>query len=211
MFTGLTESCARVLSLLPPDQSPAGMHLLTLEIPAFTAATGDSISINGCCLTVSRHSHPIMEFDISAETLSCTCLKELRPGSLVNVERALQLSSRLGGHLVSGHIDEAGQVLISEAQPEGYLLELMVSPAAAPLLIPKGSIAINGVSLTINRVQDTDQGVRISMMLIPETLRMTNLGRQKPGDLVNVEFDQTGKFIWRQQQLLRSSQPPLPS
>ena len=201
MFTGLIEKTGIVETLTVSEASPAGICSLRISTGVYKARPGDSIAVNGCCLTVTHQDRNSKEFQLSRETLERTNLGSLRSGQQVNLERALRSGDRLGGHLVSGHIDEAGKVLSTDHQGAGSLLSIGLSSEAAPLVIPKGSISLNGVSLTINTIEDQGAGVLIRMSIIPETLKRTNIGDLKVGDLVNAELDLTGKYILRAQSL----------
>jgi len=148
-------------------------------------------------LTVVKEEHGELTFDLGRETLQLTCLGQLKPHDHVNVERAMQLGSRIGGHLVSGHIDGVGQVVTINANPDGWLIKIEVPKKLGKYLIKKGSVVLNGVSLTVNEVEDHDQGSQFSVMLIPQTLQVTNLKHLTKGDHVNIETDMIAKFIER--------------
>ena len=153
---------------------------------------GDSIAVNGICLTVIEHSADSFTVDVSRETLNCTEGLETT-GEPVNLEKALRLSDRLGGHLVSGHVDGVGEVTGFTDLGESWKLEVSAPPALAKYIAPKGSISINGVSLTINQVD----GNRFSVNLIPHTLLMTNLKRLRAGSRVNLEIDLIARYVER--------------
>jgi riboflavin synthase len=190
MFTGLIETLGRVVDNQPLQ---SGCRL-TIDAAFDAVQPGESIAVNGVCLTVL----PFQEkpsFDVSPETLRLTTLGELKPGQLINLERALLAGSRMGGHYVSGHVDTMASVL--SVRSEGEFVELTISDFglhAAPYLLPKGSITLDGVSLTINTVvQDT-----ITVMLVPHTLAMTTFGSVIVGQRVNVEFDYLARIIAHQ-------------
>ena len=188
MFTGLVESTGRVLGLTP---GPGGSTLLRCASPLYReAAIGDSIAHNGCCLTVAAKSGDEAEFHLLAETLRCTNLGDLRSGDTLNLERSLLPTTRLGGHFVTGHIDTTGRVTRLEPRGGDRLLEITADPALLRLVVPKGCLAVDGVSLTVAEV--TDRG--FTLWLIPHTLAATNLGTRVTGDRVNLEADLLAKY-----------------
>ncbi|HBW36562.1 riboflavin synthase [Desulfosporosinus sp. BICA1-9] len=191
MFTGIVEELGTVrgLRLLPESGQ------LTLEAKKVLMGTqiGDSISVNGVCLTVIRQSDREFTVDVMAETLAKTNLAELKGGSQVNLERALQLQTRLGGHLVSGHVDGVGT--IRRISPVGIALvyEINAPPTLLPFLLPKGSVAIDGISLTVIDVESD----YFTVSLIPHTFDQTTLGLKTIGASVNLETDLIGKYVAR--------------
>ena len=191
MFTGIVEELGTVrgLHLLPESGQ------LTLEAKKVLTGTqiGDSISVNGVCLTVIRQSDREFTVDVMAETLAKTNLAELKGGSQVNLERALQLQTRLGGHLVSGHVDGVGT--IRRISPVGIALvyEINAPPTLLPFLLPKGSVAIDGISLTVIDVESD----YFTVSLIPHTFDQTTLGLKTIGASVNLETDLIGKYVAR--------------
>jgi len=152
---------------------------------------GDSISINGVCLTITNIKERAIHMDVSGETISRSTMSRLRHGDDVNMERALRLTDRLGGHLVSGHVDGTGKILKKEQGQSSCLLQIGINEAMSRYTIEKGSVAVDGISLTINHCQDTYFEVNI----IPETTRMTTILRKIVGDLVNIETDLIGKYL----------------
>lgn len=191
MFTGLIEGVGAVRNV---SRSGADA-VLTVEAPFDLAevALGDSIAVSGACLTVTRLAGSTFSVDVSAETLSRTNLGRLGPGHKVNLERALRLGDRLGGHLVSGHIDAGAELISSQEVGASLVLAYRLAPDHLRYVIPKGSIAIDGVSLTVNRVGDDFFEVNI----IPHTAAQTTLNLNKPGDVVNIETDLIGKYVER--------------
>lgn len=192
MFTGLVEGLGQVVT-----REPAGGDVrLTLVVPASVAdgmRLGDSLAVNGACLTVVTLEGRRAGFDVSTETLGCTTLGRLAPGDPVNLERALRWSDRLGGHLVSGHVDAVGRVrsVSAEARGQRWLFD---APADLHRYIAqKGSITVEGVSLTVNSVDAHGFGV----MLIPHTVAVTTFGRLSPGDPVNLEVDLVARYLER--------------
>lgn len=191
MFTGIVEGKGRVVRI---EQRGAGIRL-TIEFPSHLTEVqlGDSISINGACLTVLEKRDKVVTFDLSGETLKKSLLGELRVGDSVNLERALRLSDRLGGHFVTGHIDGIGTITERKQEKDFIQLKVRVPKHILKYLVPKGSIAVDGISLTVNEVQ----GDEISLMLIPYTLEKTTLIDKHAGDHLNLEADLLGKYIER--------------
>ncbi|MDR2075975.1 MAG: riboflavin synthase [Desulfovibrio sp.] len=191
MFTGLVAGMGEILRLAPAS----GETRLTLRplFPAPAWVRGESLCLNGVCLSLEAFDAASFTVYASAETLAVTTLKTLVRGSRVNLEQALTLNGRLGGHLVSGHVDTVARV--EAIDPAGGSLRLRVSfpPLFSPQVIPKGSVALDGVSLTVNRCGRDFLEVNV----IPETLRTTTLGAWKPGQAVNMETDLIGKYVAR--------------
>jgi riboflavin synthase len=187
MFTGIVEELG---SLSVSEPAAEGMSRLVFQAQVVTAdaAIGDSVAVNGCCLTVVDVGPGWWAADAVAETLSRTNLGALRPGDPVNLERALSLRSRLGGHLVQGHVDAVGKVV--RAAPD---LEIEAPPAVRRYLVEKGSVTVDGVSLTV--VELTRSGFTVAV--IPHTMAVTTLGRRVPGDQVNLEVDVIAKYAER--------------
>jgi riboflavin synthase len=190
VFTGLVQDVGKVVAV-------AGEQVRRLTVatalPAANFSVGESIAVNGVCLTVVDRQAGSFAVEAGAETLARTTMSDLRVGDGVHLERALALGERLGGHLVLGHVDGVGKVLLSHAESGGHALELSVPASLSPLVIEKGSIAVDGVSLTVNAVR----GDRIGLFLIPETLRRTTLGARAVGSSVNLEVDVLGKYVAR--------------
>ncbi|WP_027363612.1 riboflavin synthase [Desulfotruncus alcoholivorax] len=191
MFTGLVEEKGRLISIRRGADSAklkvsAGVIMDGLRL-------GDSIAVNGVCLTVTSFSRGQFEADVMAETLAKTNLGELQPGDRVNLERALRLGDRLGGHLVSGHIDGIGTILGMEKHDIATVVTIGAPPEVMRYIIKKGSVAIDGTSLTV--VDFNEGSFRVS--LIPHTAQATVLGEKKPGDRVNLEGDMIGKYVER--------------
>lgn len=189
MFTGLVQATARVLTVSPVN----GIKKLTVIRPEQLGdiKLGESISVNGVCLTVSQLTERELNFDIGIETLQKTTLSDLKVQDSLNLEMSLTLKDKLGGHLVSGHIDGKGCVEKLVHASDCLELEISVSEDLTRWMVSKGSVAVNGVSLTINKLSP----VRFSVMLIPETIKRTNLGALKVGDFVNIECDQIVKIV----------------
>ncbi|SFP39364.1 riboflavin synthase alpha chain [Nitrosomonas cryotolerans] len=195
MFTGITEAIGEIKQITPQEKSQ--QHGLCLNITAGgldlnDMKTGDSIAVNGACLTVTAIYPDMFTVDVSRETLNCTQnLDQL--GTRVNLEKAMRLSDRLGGHLVSGHVDSVGEVIKFEPVGESVLLAIRAPSSLLKYMAEKGSITVNGVSLTINQIE----GDVFSVNLIPHTLSMTTLNELKPGFSVNLETDMLARYIAR--------------
>lgn len=191
MFTGLVESIGRVRSL---DRRGDAARL-TLETPLAAALSlGESLAVNGCCLTVTSTDGDSACFDLLGETLARTNLGGLAPGAGVNLERALRADGRFGGHFVQGHIDTTTEVLSAETKGADLNLIIALPKAGAHYLIEKGSIAVNGVSLTVASLGED----RFGLWIIPHTLQETNLGDLRAGSPVNLEYDMLAKYAERQ-------------
>lgn len=191
MFTGLVEETGELLAL---ERSPNGARL-TLRAPLVTGDVhlGDSVAVNGCCLTVTAHEGETLAFDLLEETLARTNLGALSPGAPVNLERALAAHARLGGHFVQGHVDTTSRVLAFEQVKADYRLEIALPQEFARYVAFKGSIAIDGISLTVAEVREAS----FVVWIIPHTLAVTNLRAKMAGDLVNLEFDLLAKYVER--------------
>ena len=192
MFTGLIASICQVSRV---GQSGGAMHL-TVDLGALAEGvqTGESIAINGVCLTVTDLKGTKADFDISGETLSVSTLGRLNVSSPVNVERALRPSDRLGGHIVQGHVDGKASIKTINKSSQFAEFDFEAGPGLLDLMVPKGSVAIDGISLTIAKLNKTG----FSVVLIPETLERTTLKAAKIGDKVNIETDIIAKMIKKQ-------------
>lgn len=191
MFTGIVRERGRVVSL---DLQEEGGRLV-VAAPELAAAleTGDSVAVEGCCLTAVAVAGADLSFDLSKETLDCTTLGSLAPGQDVNLEPALRAGDPLGGHFVQGHVDGVGQVRSVEPEGDGVRIWIELAPELSRYCVEKGSLTVAGVSLTVAALA----GDAIAVALIPYTLRMTTLGVLVPGDSVNVEVDVTAKYVER--------------
>lgn len=190
MFTGLVEGQATVRGVIPEGAAVR----LVLEMPpefAGEAHLGDSVALNGCCLTVVAIDGSNFDFQAGTETLSKTNLGTLRPGSLVNFERAVAVGARLGGHFVQGHVDGTGHVERIEQDGEWTTMWFQVPRPLTQQMVHKGSITVDGISLTLVNVE----AERFSVALIPHTLAVTTLGQRVVGDTVNIETDILGKYV----------------
>jgi len=200
MFTGIVSGLGHIEGVEPLGEAPSHGKRLTLRTPAGyldDVQLGDSIALNGACMTATGLDSAAGRFtvDISAESLARTAGLD-QPGP-VNLEKALRPQDRLGGHLVSGHVDGLGQVTRFEPVGESWELCIQAPQALAHYLAYKGSITVNGVSLTVNRVSDGPGGAEISINLIPHTLSHTTLGRLQPGHAVNLEVDLIARYVAR--------------
>ena len=189
MFTGIIEDKGKVLRIEYRGQEMR----LAIELPPHLTELqlGDSININGVCLTVVNKKEQEIELDLSQETLQKSILGEVKEGSQVNLERALRLVDRLGGHIVTGHIDGIGVIAEKRKERDFLQLRIRVPESVSRYVVQKGSIAIDGISLTVNEYQ----GGEIQMTLIPYTIEKTTLMDKKVGDRVNVEADILGKYV----------------
>lgn len=191
MFTGLIEDTGRITAFERSGQ--AGRLQVESSLPMDEIAIGDSVAVNGACLTVTTKRNRLLTFDVSPESLTTTTLGSLRSGSMVNLERALRLGDRMGGHIVTGHIDCIGRLARMSESSGNRALEFSLPAENARYLVAKGSVAINGISLTVNTVTQTGFSVNI----IPLTQTATTLTALKIGDEVNIETDIIGKYVER--------------
>lgn len=191
MFTGIVEETGEVIAL---DRSSHGARLtVRAEIAASDVKLGDSIAVNGCCLTVTAQKSGELSFDLLSETLVRTNLGDLIPGAPVNLERALAAGARLGGHFVQGHIDCPGEILSLDPVGADHRLEIALPKEFASLVAFKGSIAVDGMSLTVAEVRPES----FVIWIIPHTWSVTNLRTRRRGDRLNLEFDLLAKYLER--------------
>jgi len=189
MFTGIIEGKGKVLRIERRGEA----RRLTIEFPSHLTEVqlGDSISINGACLTIVEKGNQTSRLDLSEETIRRTVLGELKEGDTVNLERALRLNDRLGGHFVTGHIDGIGVITEKKKERDFVNLRVRVPENVSKYVVPKGSIAIDGISLTVNECR----GKEILLTIIPYTLEKTTLMDKRAGDHVNLEADILGKYV----------------
>lgn len=189
MFTGIIEETGKVLSFSRQERA------WRLHVAASTVtqglAMGDSIAVNGCCLTAVSFDAQSVQFDLLEETVRLTNFSDLAPGSLVNLERSLSFGGKMGGHFVTGHVDGQGTVEVIERRGADTYLKVRVPAGCGRYLIHKGSIAIDGISLTVAEVE----GDSFAVWLIPHTCEVTNLRTRMAGQRVNLEFDMLGKYV----------------
>jgi riboflavin synthase len=192
MFTGIVETTGR-LARIEPRGGDVRLVIDAGNLGLDDVGIGDSIAVSGVCLTAIRIDGTAFAVDVSTETLSRTSLGALGIGARVNLEKALRLSDRLGGHLVSGHVDGLGRVVAIEPDARSQRWTFELPPELARYAAPKGSIAIDGVSLTVNEVE----GARFGVNLIPHTIDVTTLGDRRAGDTVNIEVDMIMRYVER--------------
>jgi riboflavin synthase len=190
MFTGLIEALGEVAEVKP---TPAGFRLRLTTTLAVEIAPGDSLSVNGVCLTAVSCDADGIHADISPETARVSALGALRRGAIVNLERPLRADARLGGHFVQGHVDATGTIEDIRQDGDSYWVTIKYPALLAPYLVRKGSIAVNGISLTIAGLDDR----RFDVQIVPYTWEHTNLHSAKPDDVVNLECDILGKYVVR--------------
>jgi riboflavin synthase len=188
MFTGIVTAMGEVVRA---ERGPERLAL-TIRSPYDDLASGDSIAVNGACLTVVDHDGGAFRVEVIVTTRGRTCLEALRPGDVVNLERALAVGDRLGGHFVQGHVDGLGEIVGLRREEDAWLMDVRLPPEVAELSIPHGSIAIEGVSLTISEMLGPDT---VQIGLIPYTMEHTTLGRRRVGDRVQLEADMLGKYV----------------
>ena len=191
MFTGIVEERGQVVAVTPMGDS--ARLVIRAALAVSDAKLGDSIAVNGVCLTVTEFDSQTFSADVMAETLLRTSLGAAIPGSDVNLERAMPAHGRLGGHLVQGHVDGTGEILSIEPTDHWTVVRVGIPSSLARYIAEKGSITIDGVSLTVVSVDDSS----FSVSLIPTTLRETTLGDRRIGDVVNLEIDVIAKYVER--------------
>jgi riboflavin synthase len=189
MFTGIIEETGQVISFT--REAKAWRLHIAAKLVLERVALGESIAVNGCCLTVVAHDEGSLQFDLLEETVRLTNFSALNAGSLVNLERSLAFGGKMGGHFVSGHIDGQGIIEVFERRGADTFLRVRAEPQSGRYLITKGSIAIDGISLTVAEVENDS----FAVWLIPHTCEITNLKTRAPGDRVNLEFDLLGKYV----------------
>ena len=195
MFTGIVEELGEVAGI----DTDGAFARIRIRGPLVTAgaARGDSIAINGVCLTVTGTADGEFSADVMGETLTRSSLGALRAGSTVNLERPLRADARLGGHIVQGHVDGTGTITARQPAGPAETVRVAIPPGLARYVIEKGSIAVDGVSLTVSALGAGPDGQWFEVSLIPETLARTTLGRKHPGEVVNLEVDMIAKYVER--------------
>ena len=202
MFTGLIEATGRVARV---ERVPSGLRLRVRTPLAPELSDGDSLAVNGVCLTVVERDEESAAFDVGPETLRVTALGDLREGAVVNLERAMRADTRIGGHFVQGHVDATTTILDVRPEAEFIWIWFGLPAAHAVYVIPKGAIALDGISLTVALLE----GERFAAQIVPYTWAHTNLSARRPGDSVNVEFDMLGKYAVRAAQLAAAARTAL--
>ena len=198
MFTGIIEEMGTIAELQRGSEPSGGARMIIRARPVLSGAAklreGESIAVNGVCLTAREIKPRSFAADLSPETLERSNLKVLQAGSRVNLERAMTPSSRFGGHIVQGHVDGVGKLVALDPLPDGnYWLSVDIPAELERYIVFKGSIALNGISLTVARLD----GNRVGVAVIPYTYEQTNLGSLQPGDLINIECDVLAKYVER--------------
>jgi riboflavin synthase len=190
MFTGIVEETGRIVSIVPGKGDSVR---LTLECPlvASDVAVGDSVAVNGCCLTVVEIHDKRLTFDLLGETVRCTSIHGVGEGSCVNLERSVAVGGRMGGHYVSGHVDGVGTVKSIRTEKEDVVIRIEIPAELRKYIVHKGSVAIDGISLTVAGVE----GDSFHVCLIPHTLEVTNLNERHAGDRVNLESDMVARYV----------------
>jgi riboflavin synthase len=192
MFSGIVQAVGKIAALQPRG-GDVRLVVDAADLGVESVALGDSISVSGCCLTVVEIDAPRLAFDVSNETLACTSLGALPVGAGVNLEKALRLADRLDGHLVSGHVDGVGRVIAIEPDARSQRWTFEVPAELAKYIAGKGSVCIDGTSLTVN---ETD-GARFGVNLIPHTIAVTTFKDKRVGDAVNIEVDLIARYVER--------------
>src|SRR5262245_6630056 len=191
MFTGIVEALGRVTTVETGMSGGRRLAVAVPDEPGWRLALGESVAVSGVCLTVVSAEPGRLAFDLAGETLRVTTLGMLRGGDPVNLERPLRFDGRLGGHLVLGHVDGMGRVAQVRPDGDGARVDVEIPARLRPLLIPKGSVTVDGVSLTVATLEDK----AFAVALIPHTLAATTLGQRRAGDPVNLEMDVIGKYV----------------
>ncbi|MBX7148056.1 riboflavin synthase [bacterium] len=188
MFTGLVECSAKIVDII--KISDGARLVIKPKIPLKKVVLGESVAIDGCCLTVIKKG-ATLTFDVSDESIRQTKIKTYQKGTMVNLERAMRAGDRLGGHFVLGHVDGVGKITSIKRNDTSLEITLEAPAGVSEYLIPKGSVTIDGISLTVSGLKKN----KFKVYIIPHTEKITNLGERKVGDLVNMEADMLGKYV----------------
>ncbi len=191
MFTGIVEETGEVVSFT--EEKEAWRLVIRAQLVLDGLKVGDSLACNGCCLTIVEIDGATLRFDLLAQTVRLTSFADLAPGSLINLERSLAADGRLGGHFVQGHIDETGTISVIEERGKDIYIRIKIPAGTGKYLAPKGSISIDGISLTVAELHEDG----FAVWIIPHTREVTNLQQKKAGDRVNLEFDMLAKYLER--------------
>lgn len=189
MFSGIVEGTGKVLKI--DKKKKVARIRIQSPFSLSRSKIGDSVAVNGCCLTVAVKGKNLFEADLSGETLRVTSLGRLKPGDPVNLERPLRLTDRIGGHLVQGHVDGLGRILNLHRNGSSIEIQIGFPKNLRRYLIPKGSVAVDGISMTVNRLTRKS----FTLVVIPHTLQRTDLKAKRVGDSVNLEVDMIGKYV----------------
>ena len=206
MFTGLVEEAGEIVRFAREEETDR--YVLEVHAPRLVegVAAGDSVAVNGCCLTATASAaEGRLRFDLLGETVRLTNFGQLSPGRLVNLERSLLPTTRMGGHMVSGHIDECAAVDLFEPRGADHYLRVRTSPEALRYLVPKGCIAVDGISLTVAEVHADG----FAVWLIPHTLEVTHLRDRSAGEWVNLEYDLLAKYVERMLEARATTNPAM--
>ncbi len=203
MFSGIVQSVGIIGEFI--QQNEGAVLVINTDLSGFE--DGESIAVNGVCLTVVESTETTFKLDLSTETLSRTNFKNAKKGSRVNLERSLTPSAKISGHFVSGHIDQVGEIVDIEEKPGEVLFRFSHPAELSPFIMEKGSIAIDGISLTVFDCKDN----KFTVSIIPFTLSHTNLSARKIGDLINIECDMIGKYVFKACETLLNSSEKKPS
>lgn len=199
MFTGIIQGLGRIKNI---ELAEGGCQLAIsiADISDQNIQLGDSIAINGVCLTVVRYADDVADFDVSLESLSKTCIEDWQSGDELNLETALTLQTPLGGHIVTGHVDGIGKLLMRQDDGDAVQMNFEVPAALGRYIAQKGSVCINGVSLTTNKIlEDNKNGTHFTVMLVPHTMSVTSLKQLQAGSRVHVEIDVIARYLDRMQ------------
>jgi riboflavin synthase len=200
MFTGIITDIGRIASVTRAPGADLQVGIAT-GYDLSTVAIGASISCSGVCLTVTSKADGVFSVDVSAETVSRTAAAMWAEGARLNLERSLKVGDELGGHIVTGHVDGVGTVLAAEPVDGSHHIRIRAPAALAPMIAAKGSIAVDGVSLTVNAVEDVPDGALFHLNIIPHTAEWTTLGDAGPGREVNLEIDVLARYLQRMQDM----------
>tara|TARA_Y100000588_G_scaffold178796_1_gene192686 strand:+ start:796 stop:1404 length:609 start_codon:yes stop_codon:yes gene_type:complete len=200
MFSGIIESIGAIREFVLGQESAA--MVIETKTNFSRLNEGESIAVNGVCLTVVNFNKSMLQMDLGTETLNKTSFKNSKVGDQVNLERSLTPSSKISGHFVSGHVDHVGEILSIEKKPGEILLQFSHPPSLSPFIMEKGSIALDGISLTVFNCKDN----RFNVSIIPFTWEHTNLSNREIGDLINIECDMIGKYVYKACQTLMKSE-----
>ncbi len=205
MFTGIVSDVGTITSV---DQRGDVRVAISCAYDMSNVDMGASISCAGICLTVVDKGNDWFAVDVSGETLSCTATGQFTVGRKINLERALKVGEELGGHIVTGHIDGVGEVVSTEATGDSQTVNIRITKELAPYIAAKGSITVDGVSLTVNDISDSSDGAVFALNIIPHTAKVTTLGELTAGRQVNLEIDILARYLSRMEQVRSAGDPP---